>query len=96
MFEGVGQRGVAGGFVLGDVGAVFVFDAQECPHAAAEDFGEADEEGHDGAVLGAVGEDGVEDPVEAEDGVDDHDGVVYPDGADGGDVAQQLAVGTCL
>lgn len=51
------------------VGAMFVFDAEERPHASAADFGEADEEAEEGGVLKFIGKDGVEDPVEAEDRV---------------------------
>ena len=57
---------------------MFVFDAEEGPHAATADFGEADEEAEEGGMLEFVGVDGIEDPVEAEDGVEDHGKVVDP------------------
>lgn len=64
---------------VADVGAVFVFDAEEGPHCAAEDLGEGDEEGGDGRMLQLEWDDGVEDPVEAKEGVDGHGEVVHPD-----------------
>ena len=57
---------------------MFVLDAEEGPDGAAADFGQGDEEGEGGAVLEVVAVDGVEDPVEAEDGVQEHGGVVDP------------------
>jgi len=57
---------------------VFVFDSEECPHAAAADFGEADEEAEEGGVLELVAVDGVENPVESQDGVEDHGEIVDP------------------
>ena len=41
----VGEGHVAACAEVADVGAVFVFDAEEGPHCAAEDLGEGDEEG---------------------------------------------------
>lgn len=38
--EGVGEGDVAAGAEAADVGAVFVFDAEEGPDGAAADFGE--------------------------------------------------------
>ena len=40
-------------------------------------------------MLRVVREDGVEDPGEAEDGVEDHDGVVRPFLVEGGDVPEE-------
>lgn len=74
----VGKGDVPAGAEATDVGAVFVFDAEEGPDGAAADFGERDEEGEAGAVLKVSAVDGVKDPVEAEDGVQDHGGVVNP------------------
>lgn len=89
LVELVREGSVARGFVLGYVGAVLVFDAEDEPETTTDDFGEGDEEGDDGAVLGVVREDGVEDPVEAEKRVDDHDGVVDPFGLECGDVSEE-------
>lgn len=47
-------------------------------------------------MLGVVGEDGVKDPVEAEDGVDGHDEVVGPAGFEGGDVPEEAVAGVWL
>ena len=55
---------------------MFVFDAEEGPDASSADLGEGDEEGEEGGVLDVRAVDCVEDPVEAEDGVEDHGGVV--------------------
>lgn len=74
----VGKGDVPAGAEATDVGAVFVFDAEEGPDGAAADFGERDEEGEAGAVLEILAVDGVKNPVEAEDGVQDHGGVVDP------------------
>lgn len=74
----VGKGNVSAGAEATDVGAVLVFDAEEGPDGAAADFGERDEEGEAGAVLEVSAVDGVKDPVEAEDGVQDHGGVVDP------------------
>ena len=70
-----------------NVGAVFVFDAEKRPHASAADFGEADEEREEGGMLQLIGVDGVEDPIEAEDWVEDHGNIVDP----GVFVAQDVA-----
>lgn len=74
----VGKGNVSAGSKTADVGAVFVFDPEEGPDGAPADFGEGDEEGEGGAVLEVLAVDGVEDPVEAEDGVEEHGGVVDP------------------
>ncbi|KAK1994037.1 hypothetical protein LX36DRAFT_224902 [Colletotrichum falcatum] len=87
--NGVGQRHVSRGLVLGDVGAVLVLDAKEGPHATARDLGEGDEEGDDGGVLRVVGEDGVKDPGKTQDRVDHHDDVVRPVFLETGDVAEE-------
>ena len=47
-------------------------------------------------MLRVVGEDGVEDPGEAQDRVDHHDEVVDPDWAEGRNVAEEFAVGVGL
>lgn len=85
--HGVGEGHVARGLVLGDVAAVLVLDAEAGPHAAAEDLGEGDEEGAERRVLPVVGEDGVEDPGEPDDRVEDYDGVVGPSLLQGEDVS---------
>jgi len=51
---------------------VFVFDAEEGPHASTAYFRETDEEAEECGVLEVVAVDCVEDPVEAEDRVEDH------------------------
>lgn len=93
VLEVVGQGHVAGGAEAADVCAVFVLDAEDGPDAAADDFGEGDEEGNHGRVLDVVGVDGVEDPVEAEDGVDEHGAVVPPGGLVGEGLTQQEVFG---
>ena len=55
---------------------MFVFHAKERPDASSADFREADEERKNGGMLKLGCEDGVEYPVEAEDGVDEHSEVV--------------------
>ncbi len=89
----VGQGHVSGGAKAADVGAVFVFDAEERPHASTGDFGEADEEAEDGGVLEFFGVDDVEDPVEAEDGVEEHGEIVDPCSLVSEDVAQEWVFG---
>ena len=74
----VRKRYVPTGAEAADVGAVFVFDAEEGPDGATADFGQRNEEGEGGGVLEVFAVDGVEDPVEAEDGVEEHGGVVDP------------------
>ena len=61
-----------------DVRAVLVLNTEDDPDPSACDFGKRDEEGQQRGVLDLLPVDGVEDPVEAEDGVDDHGGVVDP------------------
>lgn len=89
----VGKGDVSAGAKAADVGAVFVFDAEEGPDGAAADFGEGDEEGEGGAVLEVLAVDGVEDPVEAEDGVEEHGGVVDPRPLVAEDVSQEGVFG---
>ena len=55
---------------------MFVLHAEEGPDGAAEDLGAGDGEGEDGGVLEFAGDEGVGDPVEAQQGVDDHGEVV--------------------
>lgn len=57
---------------------MFIFDTEERPHASAADFREAYEEAKEGGVLQFASIDGVENPIEAEDGVENHGKVVYP------------------
>ncbi len=57
---------------------MFILNPEERPHASTEDFGQTDEERHQSRVLYIVGENGVEDPGEAEDYVQDHSRVVRP------------------
>lgn len=85
----IGQRDVAGGAEAADVGAVFVLDAEEGPHASTADLGEADEEAEEGRVLDFGGEYGVEDPVEPEEGVEDHGEVVDPGAFIAKDIAEK-------
>lgn len=75
----VGEGDVAAGAEAADVGAVFVFDAEERPHASSENLAHRDAEGCYGGVLKLEGSDHVHDPIEAEDGVDQHRCVVPPD-----------------
>lgn len=72
---------------------MFVFDAEERPHASTGDFGKADKEAEDGGVLKFSGVDHVEDPVEAEDGVEEHGEIVYPCSLVSEDVAQEWVFG---
>ena len=72
----VRERHVAGGAEATDVCAVLVFDPEERPHAAAADFAQGDDEAEEGRVLGVMLEDGVEYPVEAEEGVEEHGYVI--------------------
>ena len=76
-----------------DVCAVFVFDAEDGPHSPAADFGEGDEEAEEGGVLDVGGVDGVEDPVEAEDRVEEHSEVVDPYSPETEDVAEKGVFG---
>ena len=73
----VGEWHVAGCSKAADVGAVFVLHPEEGPHPSSAYFGEGDEEGEQSGVLDVCAVDGVEDPVEAEDGVEDHGDVIY-------------------
>lgn len=75
-----------------DIGAVLILYTEERPQAAAGDLGETNEKGGCRRVLGVVRENGVEDPVEAEDRVECHDEVVWPAGLEGGDVAEEAVV----
>jgi hypothetical protein len=68
----VGEGDIAGRFKPCDIRAVLVFDAEKSPHASTGDFGKSDEEGHDAAVLEICNIDGIEDPIAAEDGIEDH------------------------
>ena len=47
----IGEGYVSGGFKAGYVGAVLVLDAEERPNSSAGDLREANEEGHNAAVL---------------------------------------------
>ncbi len=76
--ERVWQRYVARRLVLGHVRAVFVFDSEQHPHASPVDLGEGHEEGDNCAVLSVLGEDGIEDPGEAQQEVRHHDDVIQP------------------
>ena len=75
--EVVGEWDVAGCAEAADVRAVFVFYSEEGPRPSSAYFGEGDQEGEEGGVLDVCAVDCVEDPVEAEDGVQDHGDVVY-------------------
>jgi len=75
---------------------MFVFDSEKCPHPSACDFREADEEGADAAVLDVGRVDGIEDPVEAQDGVEDHGEVVVVWVFVGADVAEEAFAGVWL
>ena len=87
--EFVREGDIAGSAEAADVGAVFVFDAEKSPQAAAANFREANKEGEEGRVLQFGGVDGVEDPVESEDGVEEHGEVVDPGAAVAKDVAEE-------
>ncbi|KAK3493898.1 hypothetical protein B0T13DRAFT_321538 [Neurospora crassa] len=89
LIELVGKRSIARGLVLGYVGAVLVFDTKDEPKATTDDFSHGDKEGDNRAVLCVVGEDGVEDPTEAEKRVDNHDDIVDPFGLERGDVSKE-------
>lgn len=78
MVDLVGQGNVSGGAEAADVGAVFILHSEQGPDASAADFGEADEEAEHGRVLYVFAVDGVEYPIEAQDGVEDHGYVVDP------------------
>lgn len=84
---------VARGAETAHIRAVFVLDAEEGPHCAAEDFAKGDEEGEDGAVLEVVTVDCVEYPVEAENGVEDHGEIVDPRTFVAEDVAEEGVFG---
>ena len=57
---------------------MLVLDAEERPHASTADLGKSDEEAQHGGVLQVLGIDGVEDPIEAQDRVEQHSEVVDP------------------
>lgn len=57
---------------------MLILDPEKRPHASAADFREADEEAENGRVLELASVDGVKDPIEAEDGVNDHREIIYP------------------
>lgn len=56
---------------------MFVLDTEEDPNPSASDLGESDEKRYEGAMLEIMGVDGIEDPVEAEYGVEEH-GCIVP------------------
>jgi len=68
---------------------VFVLDTQQCPQATADDLGQCDAERHECAVLRVVREDGVQDPRETQQRVEEHDGVVDPDRTQRRNIAEQ-------
>ena len=69
-----------------DIGAMFIFNTKQSPHAAAGDFCKGDEKGDNGAMLKVVGVNGIENPVEAQDGIDNHSKVVWPDHLEAADI----------
>jgi len=75
----VREGDVAAGAEAADVGAVFVFDAEERPHASPEDLAHRYAERGYGGVLELERCDHVHDPVEAKDRVDEHRCIVPPD-----------------
>lgn len=75
----VGKRDVAARAEAANVRAVFVFDAKEGPHASPENLTQRYSERRHGRVLELQRDDGVHDPIEPEEGVDDDGGVVPPD-----------------
>ena len=66
-------------FLLNLLGAMFVLHSEQLPHTTSEDFRQANHECNDGRVLNVMSIYGVEDPVEAKDGVN-HDRSVVPPG----------------
>jgi hypothetical protein len=77
-WEFVWQWNIARGAEVTDVGAVLVFDAEQGPHASPEHLRESYEEGRQSRVLELEVKNGIEDPVEAQDGVDHYSDVVHP------------------
>lgn len=75
----VGKRDILCGTEEPHVRAMFVFHAEEGPHAAPEDLGEGDHKGAYGRMLELEGDACVWDPAESEDWVCDHGEIVWPD-----------------
>lgn len=79
VLDFVGQRNIPTCSKTANVGAVLVFDSEKHPDASSDHLGEGHEERYQARVLDFVGVDGVEDPVKAQDWVDEHGEVVPPD-----------------
>lgn len=94
--ELVREGSVPGSAEEEDVCAVFVFDTEDHPDGPTTDFGERDDETEYGGVLEVAGENGVEDPVETHDNVQDHGDVVDPYATEGEDFAQERVFGVCV
>ena len=89
----VGKGYVAGCSKAADIGAVFVLNTKEGPYASAADFRQADDEAENSRVLEIVGEDGIEDPIETEDWIEDHGEVVDPGPFVAEDVSKKWMLG---
>ena len=72
---------------------MFVFDAEQCPYSSATHFREANEEAEKRRVLQFAGEDGIEDPIETEYGVEDHGCIVHPGSFVAENIAQERVLG---
>ena len=78
LLDFVGERNVTTRSEPAYVRAVLVLDAEEHPQASTQNFREGDEKRDEGGMLDIVGVDGVKDPVEAENWVDDEGNIVQP------------------
>lgn len=95
-FEIVREGHVARGLEAGDVGAVFILDTEDGPHAATSDFHKGDEErGECGA--GVVGcKDAIDDPAEAQHGIQHQGKIVGPGGLEAAYRTQERLLGVGL
>ena len=75
---------------------MLILDSENCPDSTTCDFREGSEEGDECAVLQVVRVDRVEDPIEAQDWIDDHGGVVVPCRFVAADVAEEALVSVRL
>lgn len=60
------------------VSALFIFNSEDSPDGSAKDFRKRNGKRHDRSMLAVVGENDVENPVEAENDIDNDLGVVVP------------------
>ena len=68
---------------------MFVFDTEDGPETTTTNFRERDDEAQHSGMLQVVCEDGVKDPVESHNHIQDHGNIVYPCSAEGKDLAQE-------